>query len=170
MFSVIDCPDWFYRLLCVRYLFLIPLGLIWVEKGVIVTWKSIVLSVVSIISVILFAFTDYDLEPFFFNTGWETHRWICYFYIPFLLTYGLYKVWNIIKNLKYVQEISKWTATRSYEIFLAQMGVFACLPSAIIAFVPNVMTRYLLWAIVVFTLSVVLGGLIYSFRKSVLKW
>lgn len=170
LFSIVDCPDWLYRLLCVRYLFLIPLGLIWVEKGVSENWSNTLLSVISIVAVLFFVFTDYDLEPFFFNTGWETHRWICYFYIPFLLTYGLYMVWDRVKNIKYVQDMSKWTAARSYEIFLAQMGVFACFSSSFLAFIPNAMARFTVWAIVVFTLSIVLGGLLYSFRKSVLKW
>lgn len=170
LFSVIDFPGWMYRLLCVRYLFLIPLGMIWIEKGVEINWKTIVLSVLSIVTVLFFVFTDYNLEPFFYNTGWEFHRWICYFYLPFLLTYGLYLIWNKIKESKWIEKATKWTATRSYEIFLAQMAIFACFSVSILSIVPNNIFRFAIWTIVTFTFSLLFGGLIYWFRKSIIKW
>ena len=170
LFSAINLPDWLYRLLCVRYLFLIPLGLIWVEKGVSLDGKTIILSLLSIIAVLFFVFTNYDLEPFFYNTGWETHRWICYFYLPFLLTYVLFLIWKRLSNAKWAENTIKWIAARSYEIFLAQMAVFACLSSKLLIFVPNVHVRFVLWTMVAFTLSILFGGLIYWFRKTVIKW
>lgn len=170
IFSVIDFPDWLYRLLCVRYLFLIPLGIIWVEKGVVLNWRAIVLSILSIAAVLFFAFNKYDLEPFFYNTGWKTHRWICYFYLPFLLTYGLYLIWRIIKKISWMDNATKWTATRSYEIFLAQMVVFACLSYSMLSFIPNFYLRFVVWAVLVFALSLFFGGVIYWIRKSIIKW
>lgn len=58
LFSFINLPDWLYRLLCVRYLFLIPLGMIWIEKGVEINRKTIVLSVLSIAAVLFIIFTE----------------------------------------------------------------------------------------------------------------
>lgn len=168
LFSFINLPDWFYRLLCVRYLFLIPLGLIWVEKGVLLDGKTIILSFLSIIAVLFFVFTNYDLEPFFYNTGWETHRWVCYFYLPFLLTYVLFLIW--IRLRKWAANTIKWIAARSYEIYLAQMAVFACLSSKVLIFVSNGIVRFVLCAMVAFTLSILFGSLIYWFRKTILKW
>lgn len=170
LFSVIDFPGWLYRLLCIRYLFLIPLGMIWIEKGVVLNWKTIVLSVLSIVAVLFFVFTKYDLEPFFYKTGWKTHRWICYFYLPFLLTYGLSLAWNMFKRMTWIENSTKWIAARSYEIFLAQMAVFACFSVSVLAFVSNSLIRFAIWASVCFFFSLLLGGLIYWFRKSVLKW
>lgn len=170
LFSIINLPDWLYRLLCIRYLFLIPLGMVWIEKGVELNRKTIVLSVLSIVAVLFFVFTEYDLEPIFYNTGWEFHRWICYFYLPFLLTYGLYLIWSKIKNSTWIENATKWTATRSYEIFLAQMAVIACFSVSILAFVPSNIIRFGIWAIVTFTFSLLIGGMIYWFRKSILKW
>lgn len=171
LFSVINLPDWLYRLLCVRYLFLIPLGMIWIEKGVELNWKTVVLSLLSIAAVLFFVFTNYDLEPIFYNTGWEFHRWICYFYLPILMTYGLYLVWNKIKTLEWIENVVKWTAARSYEIFLAQMAIFVCFPASVFGcFISNTFVRFSIWAILVFNLSLLFGGIIYWFRKSILKW
>ena len=170
LFSVIDLPDWLYRLLCVRYLFLIPLGMIWIEKGVELNSRNIVLSILSIFAVLFFVFTNYDLEPIFYNTGWDTHRWVCYFYLPILLTYVLFLVWNKIKNSSWIETVTKWTAARSYEIFLAQMAVFACFSTSVLAFVSNGLVRFAIWALLTFTLSLLFGGFIYWFRKSILKW
>ena len=170
LFSIIDLPDWVYRLLCVRYLFLIPLGTIWIEKGVELNRETIALSILSIIAVLFFVFTQYDLEPFFYNTGWEFHRWICYFYLPFLLTYGLYLIWKKIKRISWMGNATKWTAARSYEIFLAQMAVLVCFSVSVLAFVSNSHIRFAIWAVVTFILSILIGGLIYWFRKRILKW
>ena len=169
LFSMIELPDRLYRLLCVRYLFLIPLSLLWIEKGILLNRKTVLLSILSIVAVIFFFHTNYDLEPFFFNTGWKTHRWICYFYIPVLLTYGLYIVWNRIQQLQMIVKIVKWTATRSYEIFLSQMAVLACFPFAYFSYILSGVIGYSIWVIVAFSLSLFFGGVIYRFRKIVLK-
>ena len=170
LFSFINLPDWLYRLLCVRYLFLIPLGMNWIEKGVELNWKTIVLSVLSIVAVLFFVYTQYDLEPFFYNTGWKTHRWICYFYLPILLTYGLYLIWNRMKNNPLVEKTIKWTAARSYEIFLSQMAVLVCLPFAYFSVIIKGFVGFSIWAVSVFALSLCFGGVIYWFRKMILKW
>lgn len=170
LFSVICLPDWAYRLLCVRYLFLIPLSMIWIEKGVELNRKTIMLSIFSIASVLFFVFTQFNLEPFFYNTGWRTHRWICYFYVPIMLTYGLFQIWNKIKKSSWVDNAIKWTAARSYEIFLAQMAVFACFSSSVLIIVPNSLLRFAIWAVVTFSFSLVIGELFYWVRKKVLKW
>lgn len=170
LFSVISLPDWVYRLLCVRYLFLMPLGMVWIEKGVEINWKTTALSVLSIVAVLFFVFTKYDLEPFFYNTGWEIHRWICYSHLPFLLTYCLFLIWNKIKKSSWIENAIKWTAARSYEIFLAQMVVFACFSASALAFLSNSHIRFATWAIASFIFSLLIGGLIYWFRKRILKW
>ena len=170
LFSFINLPDWLYRLLCVRYLFLIPLGMVWIEKGVVLNWSTIVLSVLSILAVLFFVFTSYNLEPLFFNTGWETHRWICYFYLPFLLTSGLYLIWRNVKKWTWIVSATKWTAARSYEIFLAQMAIFASFEVSVLSFIHNNIMRFAVWAIFSFVFSLLLGGQIYWFRKTILKW
>lgn len=170
LFSNINLPDWLYRLLCVRYLFLFPLGMVWIVNGVELNWRNTVLSILSIIAVLFFVFTKYNLEPFFYNTGWETHRWICYFYLPILLTYGLHLIWNSVKENQLVEKAVKWTAARSYELFLSQMAVLVCLPFAYFSVLIKGLLGFSIWAILVFALSIFFGGVIYWFRKSILTW
>lgn len=169
-FSFINLPDRLNRLLCVRYLFLIPLGIVWIENGVELNRKTIVFSVLSIVALLFFVFTKYDLEPFFYNTGWETHRWICYFYLPILLTYSLHFIWNRMKVKQLVEKAVRWTAARSYEIFLSQMAVLVCLPFAYFSMIIKGFVGFSIWAVLVFALSLFFGGFIYWFRKSILKW
>ena len=170
LFSVINCPDSLYRLLCARYLFLIPLGLTWVEKGVVLSRLTILLSFFSIAAVLFFVFTDYNLEPIFFNTRWKFHRWACYFYLPTLLTYGLYLVWERIRRITWAESLVKWIAARSYEVFLAQMAVIACIKTLVPSFVSNGIITFALLAIAVFCLSFLFGGFIFGFEKMMLKW
>jgi len=159
LFSMINLSDRLYRLLCVRYLFLIPLGLMWIEKGVLLNKKTVVLSIISIVAVLFFVFTNYDIEPFFFNTGWKTHRWICYFYLPVLLTYCLFFVWDRIKQIPIVGKSVRWAATRSYEIFLSQMAVISMFPFSFFQKVLNGIICFSIWGILVFILSICfLGG------------
>lgn len=129
--SIINLPEWIYRVIFVRYLFLIPLGMEWIENGINMNMKNFVLSVISILAVLFFAYNDLDLEPVFFNTGWKTHRWVCYYYVAFLMPWLLYIAYNYLRNsriLKVISEIGK----SSYEIFLVQMLLFALWPTEII--------------------------------------
>ena len=144
--------------------------MVWIEKGVNLNRTSIVLSVLSIVAVLFFVFTNYNLEPFFYDTRWETHRWICYFYLPILLTYGLFLVWNKVKDYSLIVAVTQWTAARSYEIFLAQMAVFACFHTSVLTVISNELVRFAIWAMLTFSLSLIFGGFIYWFRKRLLKW
>jgi len=67
------------------------------------------------------------------------------------------------------RKIVKWTATRSYEIFLSQMAVLACFPFAYFSYILSGGIGYSIWVIVAFSLSLFFGGVIYRFRKIVLK-
>ena len=170
LFSVSNCPEALYRVLCARYLFLIPLGLIWVEKGVVLNRGTILLSILSIIAVLFFVLTDYNLEPLFFNTRWRFHRWICYFYLPSLLTYVLYLVWVSVRRITWVESLVRWIAARSYEVFLAQMAVIACIKTLSPSIVSNRVIAFVLFAIIVFAFSFSLGGFVFWFEKKILKW
>lgn len=81
--SVINFPDWIYRLLALRYFFLIFLAWIWVEKGINIDIKAIVLSLLSFLSIIYFEYYSINDEPLFYNTAWNIHRWPCYYYVAF---------------------------------------------------------------------------------------
>lgn len=81
LFSIIDLPDFIHRLLAVRYFFLIYLGWIWVKEGIVINWKSSILSILSFLSAIYFYYFSINDEPLFYQTGWAIHRWPCYYYV-----------------------------------------------------------------------------------------
>lgn len=124
LFSVIQLPDSIYRLLFVRYLFLVYLGLIWVRRGVEINLVTIGLSLFSIAATLFFVRTNLDLEPIFFNTGWKFHRWICYFNVAWLLPFVLYKIYLMISKVSWLNSCVMEIGKCSYEIFLVQMLVF----------------------------------------------
>lgn len=160
LFSIINFPDYVYRLLAIRYLFLIPLALIWVEsRGVELNVKNIFLSVLSIAAVIFFSFSKVNLEPVFYQTSWSFHRWICYFYLPILLTYALWLLFNQLKNSERLMSIIKITAKSSYEIYLVQMLVFVVFPINRISFIQSQYLRLPIWMLLTFVISI-LGGIL----------
>lgn len=120
--SVINMPHWIYRLLFFRYFFLIYLGYRWVINGIVINWKTVVLSIISIVAILFFNFSDYDLSPIFFSSGRIFH-WICYFYPATVLVYLIKKLYDILpeKVVKFTNKCGRY----SYEIFLWQMFVFS---------------------------------------------
>ena len=127
--SVINMPEPIYRLSFIRYIFLIYLGYQWVERGIVINWKTITLSVISIIAISYFNFFDYDLEPIFFSSGWKIFHWICYFYPATILVYLIKKLYDALPQ-RYIDFTNK-CGRYSYEIFLWQMFVFAFIIAAL---------------------------------------
>lgn len=167
LFSLIDLPDTIYELLAVRYLFLIPLAIPWINEGVVLNRENVVLSIISIGAVVFFSFTKVDLEPIFFNTGWATHRWICYFYLPVLLTYALWLGFKIIRRSSVLFALVKTVANSSYEIYLIQMFVFVFLPYSTFDFISNTFVRLSIWMVLTFALSL-LGGIILNRVRNII--
>lgn len=123
--SFIQPPEWLYRLLAIRYLFLILLGWIWVKDGIILNSKMVILSVVSALLIIYFEYVavyfHIDNEPWFFNTAWTFHRWPCYYFCANGLIYLLHVVWEWLHENEWINCCIKELAKSSYEIFLVQM-------------------------------------------------
>lgn len=161
LFSLIHLPDALYRLLAVRYLFLVPLALRWIDEGVILNTGNVILSLFSILAVIFFSFCSINLEPVFYYTGWATHRWVCYFYIPSLLTYALWLVYKWMCKYNTLSSVFRELARCSYEIFLFQMLVFAVLPYSRFDFIPYSIIRFPLWMLLTFFASI-FGGIVIN--------
>ena len=146
--SLLQLPDWIYRLLAIRYVFLIYLGWEWVRDGIKLNWKMIALSVLSALTIIYFedvsSFFHINNEPWFFNTAWKFHRWPCYYYCANGLVYLLYMVWRRIKNNAIIWKGVKILAKSSYEIFLVQMC--ACLIKGRLT-IPTIAVVLIIWAI-----------------------
>jgi len=126
--SVLNVPDSIHRLLAIRYFFLIFLGWLWVEKGIMINWKTIILSLLSLATIIYFEYFYIPTEPWFYDTAWRAHRWPCYFYVSTLLSAILYWVYSHIRKHEFLFGLIQKTAMSSYEIFLIQMVAIVMLP------------------------------------------
>ena len=158
IFSLIDCPDWIYRLLAVRYLFLIYLGWKWAKEGIKINWLSIALSVISLIAIVYFEYFSVDDEPWFFATKWKTHRWPCYYFVANGFTALLYVIWRRINEKHIVRQLIKIIAASSYEIFLIQMATIYLVKYDQMPFVSNSIVKYGIWFILVWVVALV-GGI-----------
>ena len=166
--SVIDFPDWLYRLLAIRYLFLIYLAWIWVENEIELNSKVITLSILSFLSVIYFGYYSVNDEPIFYNTAWKTHRWPCFYYVAFGGTFLLYMLWRGISKNHFIKSTVKMLAKCSYEIFLVQMAVCATFPA--LSFITNGVLHIITKILLIFTISII-GGYVFNryYESLVLK-
>ena len=156
LFSLTDFPDTIYRILAIRYIFLIYLGWLWVKDGVIINKTTILLSVLSLCAIIYFEYGPIDNEPWFYSTGWKFHRWPCYFFVANGFIAILHYVWKYLKNNKFIVNAVKTIASATYEIYLIQMSVIYLFTTKSITFTSNIMLRYIIWLVIVWTISV--GG------------
>jgi len=127
--SFINLPEWLYRLIPIRYFFLVYLSIIWVREGIRITWVSVTLSAVSILATLFFMHRPQGLEPLFPETDFMTSRWICYFYISNVFMWLLKKVYEWLAKSKCVMAVVSRLGRCSYEIYLVQMGVFFFVPT-----------------------------------------
>lgn len=63
--SITHMPEQLYRLLALRYVFLILLGYLWVKQGIVLNKRTIALAVCSILAMLFFSYTNFNLEPLF---------------------------------------------------------------------------------------------------------
>ena len=96
--SIIDLPEDTHRLLAIRYFFLIYFGWLWVKEGIIINWKTTLLSLLSLFSIIYFEYFSVDDEPFFYQTAWSIHRWPCYYYVAIWGGYLLWSLFNVLNT------------------------------------------------------------------------
>ena len=157
--SLINLPDSIYRLLAIRYFFLFILAWIWVRDGIRMTKVNWAISILSAASIVFFGYFASDTEPFFFNTAWSIHRWPCYFYVAFLLTYLLYQLYILVRKSTLIDKFVKMLAKCSYEIFLVQMAACLFVPSII-----DISNKYLNFGLTVSLIFIIsiLGGYLFN--------
>lgn len=168
--SIINLQDSVYRLLCLRYVFLIWLGWLWVKEGIRLDITTIVLSILSLGFIIYLAYFKRDCEPWLFNTDWITHRWVCYFWVGWLFVGILYWIYTKLKNIEIVKKCVKNLASASYEIFLIQMAYYALLPLRHFDFIENTAVQFVVWFALAFGVSIIGGiGLYIIEKKYIMK-
>lgn len=163
--SLINLPELIYRILAIRYFFLIYLAWLWVEEGIVVNKKTLTLSVLSMFSIVYFEYFYVSTEPWFFDTAWKTHRWPCYFYVSTLLCYFIYLIYQ--KIIYKVEKYIKILARCSYEIFLVQMAVVPLFPQ--LNFIPDDFARFGIRMILVIAISIIGGYHFNIIYNNILK-
>ena len=106
---------------CFRFLVLIPLGYFIAKTGVVMNAKTISLSVMSMLFILLSAYFDINLKPFCADIPQKIFHWPTYFYVAFLLLWLIN--FSYRKFCRYINFFSQMGRS-SYEIFLFQMIVF----------------------------------------------
>lgn len=130
--SFIQMPDELYRLLCLRYIFLIYLGYLWCKSGIKFTLNTFLLSMLSSVCILVLFFLrekhfDRIFEPIIFDTAWSSFHWFTYFLSWSLLAFTICKFYQI-KSRWRCNAFVLLCGRRSYEIFLFQMLVFGVSP------------------------------------------
>lgn len=151
--TYIHIPAGLYRLLAIRYVYLICLGYIWTISGIEINKRTILLSFISILFILMFTYTSINLEPLFFNNDWKICHWVCYFYVAYLFVYLLHKIYQW--SSRYLNSLFCLMGKCSYEIFLLQMFVFTFFPSAAdMAFIGNSYVIVLIRIVLTTSLSI----------------
>lgn len=122
--SITNIPEWIYRLLCIRYIFIIYLGYVLATKGFPINYKTMLLTIISLFSLLFFCYVNEDISPFFYKSvdKWSTCHWTCYFWYAFILVV-VQKLYDSAFSTQMV-ELVKIIGKYSYEIFLFQMCYF----------------------------------------------
>lgn len=165
--SFVNIPNFIYRLLAIRYLFLIWLGWSWAKEGIKINLWTITLSLISLAAIIYFEYLSVDDEPWFFNTVWKCHRWPCYFFVAYGFTAILHLLWRCVSNLNAVTYVIRQLASASYEIFLIQMSTIFLFKVDCLTFVQCETVKLLIWIFIVWFFSIAGGILLH---KQINKW
>lgn len=167
LLSFVNIPEFIYRLLAIRYLFLIWLGWQWTKDGIMINWLTIILSLLSLAAIIYFEYFSIDDEPWFYNTDWKCHRWPCYFFVAYGFTAILHLLWRGISQMIIVSNGVKQLASASYEIFLIQMSTIFLFKVENLAFIQSETVQLLIWIFIVWFVSIAGGILLH---KLINKW
>lgn len=116
-------PENLYRLCATRYIFLSYLGYIWVEEGIVLNIQTFLLSIISIIIIIFFSYSNSELVLSLNKYGWVSHQWVCYFWPTFLYSVILYYIYKYVRRFEKVHKTMRIISQSTYEIFLSQMFV-----------------------------------------------
>ena len=119
--SLIDMPERIYRILALRYLFLVYFGIEWCRKGLYLSNRRIILGAIGLCAIIFFNYFHISLEPLFFDTGWKSDRWITFLFVMCIYVPIVYLVYQKLSSR--ITHIFMYLGKASYQIFLCQMFI-----------------------------------------------
>ena len=170
--SITNIPEFIYRLLCIRYIFIIYLGYVLATKGFSINNKTMLLTILSLISLLFFSYVNADLSPYFYKSvdKWSTCHWTCYFCHAFILVI-IHKLYERTSSTRMVQFV-KITGKYSYEIFLFQMCYFefhGIILSAVRSFTDKEYIIYFI-ATVIAIITCIVPVVLYKDRRMLSKY
>ena len=124
--SYVHVSSEIYRLLPIRYLFLIYGGYVWAKSGVQFNFWTVALSIVSAFAIIMLQYRGMTFEPWIFDNCWRYFHWFCYCYAIWLLPSAAKVVNNIAGGG--IRRLLHKAGKYSYQIFILQMLVFTIFP------------------------------------------
>ncbi len=129
LMCVLNIPPNIYQLTFFRYLFLIFLGYWLSTRPFVLTPMALALSLLSLLTLLFFSYTDLPLRPLFYNhPHFTTCHWPCYFYVALLLLFLYVKAYSVLST--YTAKVKGFFCTmgkESFNIFLSQMALFSIL-------------------------------------------
>lgn len=118
-------PEWLYRLLFVRYIFLIYLGYQMVVRGVVLNILTLSLSLLSVVALYFFEVKDFQLFPvFYYSESWKSFHWLCYFYIAYPMLYVLCRFFYWLPADSWLEKTVCKMGEHSYAIYIFQLTYF----------------------------------------------
>ena len=125
-------PEWLYRLLFVRYIFLIYLGYQMVVRGVVLNILTLSLSLLSVVALYLFEVKDFQLFPvFYYSESWKSFHWLCYFYIAYPMLYVLCRFFYWLPADSWLEKTVCKMGEHSYAIYIFQLFYFVVIAPVI---------------------------------------
>ncbi len=125
--SISHCPDFIYRILFIRYIFLVYIGYLLATKGMFINKLSICAIIISIVFIYIFNYTNINLEPVFYTSicNWRICHWICYIYIAYFFIWLLKQTYEKIYRFTMIRTFIEDLGKYSFEIFLFQIFYYA---------------------------------------------
>ncbi|MBR5391677.1 MAG: hypothetical protein IK148_02300 [Prevotella sp.] len=148
-----------YKLLFFRYIFLVYIGYSIVRRGVYLNWTRGVLATLGLLFIIVFQYSDWNLEPLFYNRAWKAYHWPSYLFYGFVLIPCYYMLFITTNKNMTISSFFRKCGVYSYDIFLFQM-IWFTLPvkeyMVQYCHVSYVNTLYITLSIIICTFSVII--------------
>lgn len=126
---VVNVPPYIYQLLSFRYLFLIYLGYELCVQPFVLSVKTVLLSVLSLLALIFFSYSNLSVSPLFYNHPHHTIcHWPCYYYVSVLLLFLYVNMYQYFaRHARRIKNLFCFLGKESFNVFLAQMFLFSVL-------------------------------------------
>ena len=122
--AVFAMPQLAYRLLLVRYIFLIYLGYLLATRGLVLDWRTLTAASISLAVSAYIVYGQPHLHPLLYTFVNPVCHWFCYLYVAYLLLFILRGVYCRLPRGR-LRGVLLWCGRYSYELFLLQMICFA---------------------------------------------